>query len=330
MTDSAQSGTETETQRLRLAVLGVGPRARGLVSSLQAFDATVTQHPPDSAAPGRDETDGILLATPTSLHIERAEEAMAHGVPVFCPSPLSRTAEEARRLINSARAADLLLGVDVSFRACEAMRVLRSTVQAGELGDIYAIDLTYHSAHPADERWKTDPAQSGGGCVIDLGTPLIDVALWTLGFPRVTEVSSRLYANGERTDTMADRTSAPAEEYATSRLELDTGATVNFACSWQLPLGADARIEVTFYGTEGGGTFRNVGPSLSSFESAVFRGTHRHPLAQSGSEWIDKAAPAWAAALARGAGYDPWVEGVIDVAATIDRILQRDHAPHPT
>jgi predicted dehydrogenase len=47
-----------------------------------------------------------------------------------------------------------------------------------------------------DKPWFYDPDLSGGGCVMDLGVHLVDLALWSLDFPRVTSVSSSLMAKG--------------------------------------------------------------------------------------------------------------------------------------
>src|SRR5512139_637330 len=82
--------------------------------------------------------DGLVIATPSALHAEQSIAALERGLPVFCQKPLARTAAETQRVIQAARAANLLLGVDLSFRYTDAMRELRAVVQAGELGDVYA------------------------------------------------------------------------------------------------------------------------------------------------------------------------------------------------
>lgn len=264
--------------------------------------------------------DGLLIATPSAFHAVQAEGALERGIAVFCQKPLGINAAETRRVIDAARRADVLLGVDLPYRHTAAMRVLRSTVQAGELGDIYAVDAVFHSASGPDRSWAGDPALAAGGCVLDLGIHMIDLALWTLGFPRVTGVASRLHASGERVP--AGRTDV-VEDHAVAMLDLDTGATVRLACSWNLPVGEDARIEATFYGTEGAGSFRNVGGSFHDFTAELFRGAQRHTLASPPDAWGGRNAVAWADALARGKKYDPWVEGIADVADAVDRVLGR-------
>lgn len=264
--------------------------------------------------------DGLVIATPSAQHAGQAIAALERGVAVFCQKPLARTAAETREVIAAAKDADLLLGVDLSYRHTEAMRVLQPVVQAGELGDVYAVDVVFHNAYGPEKAWARDPELAGGGCVIDLGIHMVDLALWTLGFPRVTNVTSRLYARGElltrgRTDVV--------EDYATALLELDTGVTVRLSCSWNLPAGQEAVIEATFYGTEGGASFRNVNGSFYDFTAELYRGTHRHTLASPPDAWGGRAAVDWVGRLAAGERYDPWIEGLIDVAAALDAVLGR-------
>ncbi len=279
-------------------------------SHIESFDALLDTNP-----------DGIILATPTNAHVAQAEAAIARGIPVFSQRPLSLDHSSTRRVIDAARSANVLLGVDMRYRPTPAMRELRSTVQAGELGDIYAIDAVFHHANGPANAWQTDTQLSGGGCMLDCGVTMIDLALWTLGFPQVADVSSRLYAKGERIDP-ADATGT-AEDYADAILDLDTGASLHLSCGWNVSAGQNARIELTFYGTDGGGTFRNVNGSLQEFTSALFRGNHSHELASSFDELAGRTVVSWASAIARGSCYDPWVEGVADVAAAVDRVRHK-------
>jgi len=63
-----------------------------------------------------------------------------------------------------------------------------------------------------------------------LGIHLVDVVLRALDFPGVTDLSSRPFAQGALLNGRRD----VVEDYATARFDLDTGATVNLACSWRL------------------------------------------------------------------------------------------------
>jgi predicted dehydrogenase len=261
--------------------------------------------------------DGIVIATPSALHAEQSIRALESGAAVFCQKPLGRTADEARAVVDAARAADRLLAVDFSYRFTEGMRRIRELLAAGELGRIYAVDLVFHNAYGPDKAWFYDPALSGGGCVIDLGVHLVDLALWALEFPKVDEVNAQLLSGGA---PLAD---GKVEDYAAASLNLDGGASLRLACSWRLQAGQDAVISASFYGTEGGAALSNVGGSFYDFEAHRFRGTFREPLASPPDQWGGRAAADWARRLAAGERFDPQAERLVEVARVLDRIYGR-------
>ncbi len=263
--------------------------------------------------------DGIVIATPSALHADQAIAALDRGVAVFCQKPLARTAAETRRVVDAARHADRLLGVDLSYRFTSGMQQIRRLVQSGELGSIYAVDLVFHNAYGPDKPWFFDPTLAGGGCVIDLGIHLVDLALWTLDFPRVDDATSRLFSKGE---PLRDRRTQ-VEDFAEARLDLDGGATVRLACSWNLPAGREAVIEASFYGTHGGAALRNVNGSFYDFRAERFRGTVRETLCEPPDEWGGRAAIEWARQLERDGRFDPAAEHLVDVARALDAVYGR-------
>ncbi|HWO40649.1 MAG TPA: Gfo/Idh/MocA family oxidoreductase, partial [Candidatus Eisenbacteria bacterium] len=260
--------------------------------------------------------DGVVIATPTALHAEQALAALAAGAAVFCQKPLARSAAETRRVVETARANDLLLGVDMSYRFVRGMTALKRAADDGAIGRIYAADLVFHNAYGPDKAWYYDRVLAGGGCVIDLGIHLIDLSLWMLDFPKIENVSSRLFERGQAVHA---KTGA-LEDYAVARIDVQTGATINLSCSWRLPAGQDAVIGASFYGTDGGLSLQNVAGSFYDFRAARFRGTSRVVLAEPPDPWGGRAATSWAKRLAENGRYDPEVEKSIAVAEVIDAI----------
>src|SRR5690606_11702066 len=96
----------------------------------------------------------------------------------------------------TARESGRLLGVDLSYRFTDAARQVKRVVRSGDLGDIHAVNLVFHNAYSPSKAWASDARLAGGGCAIDLGIHLVDLALWTLSFPAVQTVTSRLFCNG--------------------------------------------------------------------------------------------------------------------------------------
>jgi predicted dehydrogenase len=263
--------------------------------------------------------DGIVIATPTALHAEQSIRALERGAAVFCQKPLGRTADEVRAVVDAARAAGRLLAVDFSYRFTEGTRRICELILCGELGRIYAVDLVFHNAYGPDKPWFYDPGLAGGGCVTDLGVHLVDLALWALDFPAVSDVDAKLFAGGARLGARPEQ----VEDYAVATLELEMGAVVQLACSWRLQAGCDAIISAAFYGTKGGAALRNVNGSFYDFLAERYNGTARETLAMPPDAWGGRAAVDWAMRLAAGERFDPAAERLVNVARVVDQIYGR-------
>lgn len=262
--------------------------------------------------------DAVVIATPSAAHAEQSIAALNAGKAVFCQKPLGRTAAEVAAVVEAARDADRLLGVDLSYRHTAAMQAIRPLLADAALGHVFGVDLTFHNAYGPDKPWFYDPAQSGGGCVADLGVHLIDLALWSLGWPGVERVESRLYARG------APLTDASiCEDYAVATLDLAGGTVVRLACSWGLQAGRDAVIGAEFYGTEGGASLRNVDGSFYDLRAERHHHTRAEPLALPPDDWGGRAAVDWLTRLAGGARFDPEAARLTTVARVIDAIYGR-------
>ena len=261
--------------------------------------------------------DGVVVATPSALHAEQSIQALDAGVAVFCQKPLGRDAAEAARVVDAARRADRLLSVDFSYRYTAGMAAIAPLVQGGALGRVFAVDLTFHNAYGPDKPWFYDRAQSGGGCVMDLGVHLVDLALWALGFPAVDgAVAAQLLAGGKP----LSQSSSEVEDFATAQFRLANGTVVRLACSWRLQAGREAVIEAAFYGTGGGAALRNVNGSFYDFTAERFSGTASETLTGGPDEWGGRAGVDWARRLAAGARFDPAADELVRVAEVLDAI----------
>ncbi|HEX6863897.1 MAG TPA: Gfo/Idh/MocA family oxidoreductase, partial [Thermoanaerobaculia bacterium] len=183
--------------------------------------------------------DGVVIATPNSLHAPQTLAALDRGLAVFCQKPLALNAPEAREMVEAARKADRLLGVDYSYRHTEGAQALRRAVEAGELGRVFSVDTVFHNAYGPDKPWCFDPRLSGGGALMDLGVHLIDLALWLLGDPGVKEVHGGAWKGGQPLGE------EEVDDFANARIELEGGASVSVAVSWNAHAGQDCVIRLS-------------------------------------------------------------------------------------
>lgn len=260
--------------------------------------------------------DGIVIATPSALHARQAIEVLDRGMAVFCQKPLGRNGEEVGAVLEAARRADRLIGVDLSYRCTAAMQAIHGIIEEGSLGRIFAADLVFHNAYGPDKDWFYDPMLSGGGCLMDLGVHLIDLALWALGGPRVLGASATLLRAG-RPIRNRDR---EVEDFALAELQVEGGVPVRIACSWRLPAGREAVISAAFYGTEGGAAMTNIGGSFYDFRAERFDGTTAELLTTPPDKWGGRAAVDWMTKLATSRAYDQQADHLAALSDAIDQM----------
>jgi predicted dehydrogenase len=306
----------------------IGESGAGIVAAIcdpspQERDAAIAEVPQARVAGSIEELlamdlDGLVIATPSAMHAEQSIAALDAGLAVFCQKPLGRTAAETAAVVDAAREADRLLGVDLSYRKVKPLELVKRRIADGAIGEIFAADLVFHNAWGPDKPWFYDLSQSGGGCVIDLGVHLVDALLWVLDFPQVTGVSSRLFRAGK------PLAAGEVEDFAWATLDLSTGASARLACSWRLHAGQEARISVVLHGTGGSLAFENLDGSFYGFQARTMCGTQSSVIESEGEGWGGRQAVAWARRLGRGEGFNP-VEGdrLVAVAKVLDAIYGR-------
>jgi predicted dehydrogenase len=298
---------DTSADAAQAAVRSIGARAPG-ARVFRDFDELLAQ-----------DLDGIVIATPSGQHATQATAALQQGRAVFCQKPLARTAPEAARVIKTARASDRLLSVDLCYRTVAGVPQLVELARSGELGEIYAADLVFHNAYGPDKSWFYDLQQSGGGCVMDLGIHLLDLALLVLDYPQVCAVSSRLHRAGMLLKKPADE----LEDHAFAEVQFSTGATARIACSWRLSAGQDAVIEAAFYGTRAAAILRNIDGSFYNFTVEHCTGTQRRAIASGDDQWGGRAANGWVRELSQGTRFDERANRLYDLSVLIDAIYGR-------
>jgi predicted dehydrogenase len=263
--------------------------------------------------------DAVVIATPSALHAEQCIAAFNRGLAVFCQKPLGRTAAEVRGVVQAARRADRLLGVDLSYRWTQAASVVRDVVRSGRIGRVFNVELTFFNAYGPNKPWFYDLRLAGGGCVIDLGVHLVDLALWTMGFPEIIETHSRLYNKG----VLLKRNSAAVEDFATAQLQTADNATITVQCAWNLHAGCDAVIAARVYGEQGAVLFENLQGSFYDFTARQCSGTKETILVEPPDAWFGRAAVEWAGKLRKSRRFDPEAEEHIAVATVLDGIYGR-------
>lgn len=121
--------------------------------------------------------DGVLIAAPTTLHLDLVERSLQRGFPVLCEKPCGVSPEEAAKAADLAYKAGRPLQIAYWRRFVPSLRRLRERVAAGEFGDIY-LATCYQwdgEAPPASFR------AASGGIFVDMGVHEFDQLRWLTG-----------------------------------------------------------------------------------------------------------------------------------------------------
>jgi predicted dehydrogenase len=150
------------------------------------------------------DVDAIYVATPHSLHLQHASDALRAGKAVLCEKPITINAGECRQLIDVTKESGGYLMEAMWTWFLPAIRKAKEWVDAGRIGRIVRIqsDFGYPLAYSADRR-EYD-AGLGGGCLLEMGVyPVALTALFANADPNEISVVSRHAPNGVEDDVVA-------------------------------------------------------------------------------------------------------------------------------
>jgi predicted dehydrogenase len=120
--------------------------------------------------------DAVTITTPPQTRRELVLEAVAAGVHVIADKPFAPTANDARELVAAAAKASVVLNVFHNRRWDADIRTLAAVLARGDLGELWRVESRFDLDDPGT--LETGPQ---GGLLRDIGSHLVDQALWLLG-----------------------------------------------------------------------------------------------------------------------------------------------------
>lgn len=207
--------------------------------------------------------DALVVALPNDQHLPVARAALMAGADVLLEKPMARNAREANILATVAAENDRVLMIGHMWRYDPQAVWLREQVADGRLGKIvktkgYGIHVDW-----GPSGWFAEPAQAGGGALIDMGVHAIDTARFLLGDPLPRRVYAQLdavYADG------------PLDDHGVIVITWDNGVTSIVESGWWNTHADGAEASTQLFGTQGYGrlfpTSVTVGPRAQRVEEA--------------------------------------------------------------
>lgn len=188
------------------------------------------------------EVDFVDVCTFPDFRLQAVEECARNRKPVQVQKPIATTIEVAKRMIETAKSAGIVLGVVSQHRFDDSVQFVESAVRTGRLGTLLQCDA-YVKWHRTDEyygrpvkgTWTTE----GGGALISQAIHQVDLLRWIAGPVREVFAMWQLGA--------AHR--IESEDVVSAVLRYQSGATGVIQASTAIWPGYPERLEL--HGTRG-------------------------------------------------------------------------------
>jgi predicted dehydrogenase len=209
-----------------------------------------------------DGIDAVSIVTPNHLHGPIAEAFLAQDISVICDKPMTATLAQATSLLAVAQVSKGHFFLTHNYTGYPMIRQARQMVVEGALGEIRIVEANYLqdwlSVTPAEDnkqaKWRTDPAQSGGGAIGDIGTHAHNLACFVLG-QRATSLSATLTSHV--TGRLVDDDARISVQFA--------GGAQGHIWASQVAIGNENNLTLAVYGTKGSLRWAQENPNILWF-----------------------------------------------------------------
>lgn len=149
------------------------------------------------------EVEAVYIATPNHLHRGAVEALCAAGKAVLCEKPMAATLADAEAMAAAVRRTGAFYGTAFDQRHHPGHAAMRAAIREGRIGTVTAIRIVYAcwldrawTSFQGQPNWRIDPAQAGGGALMDLAPHGLDLVDFLLGEPLV-EIAAMTQARAQ-------------------------------------------------------------------------------------------------------------------------------------
>jgi predicted dehydrogenase len=130
--------------------------------------------------------DAVDICSPHTFHADHAIRSLESGLHCIIEKPFTTDKKNARKIASEAEKHGLIVMCAQHQRFRPESILLKSKIDAGELGEIYHVNVEAMASRGIPVQVAnsfTDKRLSGGGPLIDQGSHAIDIAWWLMGCP---------------------------------------------------------------------------------------------------------------------------------------------------
>ena len=277
------------------------------------------------------DVDIVVNLTVHHAHYDVTRRALEAGRHVYSEKPLALTSDEARELVELARARGLRLGCSPSTILGEAQQTAAAAIERGDLGTVRAIYAEVNWGRI--ETWHPAPAPFFDvGVMVDVGVYPLTLVTSMLGPARAVRAWGwELMPERSALDGSTFRIGSP--DLIVAAIELTDGPVVRLTASFYVGRPTRQTGTLEFHGDDGSLLLGNFQEFDASVEMAPYGGTYSPvPLVRPGyrgTAWARGVAE-MATAIADGRPHRAGAEQaahVVDIlAACADSIAADGHA----
>ena len=187
-----------------------------------------------------DTVDAVLIATPTSTHVDLLEACVNAGKPVLCEKPIDLSLDRVNALKNRIDGTDVPIMLGFVRRFDTGHAAARKAAVDGEIGELHQVIITSRDPGMAPDGY----IESSGGIFRDMTIHDLDLARFMLG-EEVTEVQ----ASGSRMVDPALMERCDDYDTVVVTLKTATGKQAVITNSREAAYGYDQRVEL--FGSKG-------------------------------------------------------------------------------
>jgi predicted dehydrogenase len=175
----------------------------------------------------RPDVDIVDICTPPGTHAEIAAAAAAAGKAVICEKPLAVSYAQAIDAASSVQRAGVLNAVGFNYRRLPAVSLMKRMIDEGAVGNVrlwrasWLSDEFVDASIPFD--WRFDRAV-GGSTIADLGSHLIDLALWMVGGVAEVSAQSETFVRARSNPKGAGSLPVTVDEASAALVRFESGA----------------------------------------------------------------------------------------------------------
>lgn len=203
--------------------------------------------------------DVLYICTPNQTHADLSIQALAAGKHVMCEKPMATTTFDARKMLTQAQKSNRVLNIAFQNRFAEDPMTIKRLCEEGLLADIYHV-RAYAVRKRSVPTWGQflDKEMQGGGPLIDIGSHVVDMALWLADNYHPAYALGRVHQQIAKRGSECNRWGSwdPAkfgvEDSAFGLVVMENGMTLSIESAWALNTTDEREATVSIYGSGAG------------------------------------------------------------------------------